>query len=278
VRFLFYTSDKEREIVLHDALRASGLNVSFISDTSQIPDADVYCFVGVKRGELIRKLDAADKTWLYWDKAYNRDWPRWWRVTLCAQQPTGYLMDVNRPADRAVAQGWSRMLRPWRQGKHVLYCGSSAKYHDFVGHDEKDPTAYAEEVVREIHRRTDRRIVYRPKPSWKAATSVPHAEFAPRGKNGDIHAALRGAHCLVTHGSSTCFDALLAGVPSIVLGDGVVRPISSTSLDDLEMPKLAGDEERQQLLANLAYCQWNVDEIRTGATNNYLTSLVENCG
>lgn len=276
MKFLFYTSEKPQEQLLEIALRNSGLDISFTTNTSEIPDADIYCFVGVKRGDLIRRLGAAGKPWLYFDKAYNRDWPRWWRVAFCEQQPTKYLMNISRSEDRAAAQGWLTRMKLWRErGKHILYCGSSAKCHDFLGHEEADPTAYAAQVIAEIRKLTRRRIVYRPKPSWKAAVPVPGADFSARGKAGDIYAALRGAYCLITHTSSTCFDALLVGVPSIVLGDGVTRPISSTSLDDVERPKLASESECRQLLSNLAYCQWNLDEIRSGRANGYLREIVQ---
>jgi hypothetical protein len=273
----FYATDKPSDTALTAALMSAGHCVDVILDHAQTPEADAYCFVGVKRADLAGRLADAGKRWLYWDKGYNRRWPHWWRVTCCAQQPTRYLMDINRPSDRATVQGWLRTIKPWRVcGDHIVFAGSSAKYHGFVGHDNVDPTKYAQQVINEIRARTQRRIVYRPKPSWKAAVPVQGAEYSARHTTGDIHQALEWAHVLVTHGSSTCFDALVAGVPSIVLGDGVLRPISSTSLDDIEQPILASDIDRRQLLCNLAYCQWSLAEIKSGAANDYLNYLVHN--
>ena len=72
------------------------------------------------------------------------------------------------------------------------------------------------------------------------------------------------AHALVTHGSYISVDALLHGVPSIILGPMVTRPISSTSLAEIERPRLATDEERLQVLANFAWTQYTLPEIRKG--------------
>lgn len=72
------------------------------------------------------------------------------------------------------------------------------------------------------------------------------------------------AHILVTHGSNACLDAMMAGIPSIILGPGVMGPISSRDLADLEHPRMAGKAERSQLLANLAYHQWTEAEMASG--------------
>ena len=275
MRLGFYATDKSSDSALIAALLCAGFDVDIIEDRSSMPLADVYCFVGVKRADLARRLTAAGKLWLYWDKAYNRRWPEWWRVTLCAQQPTRYLMDIKQSGNRAAAQGWIRARHPRRaDGGHIVLAGSSAKYHDFVNHDYRDPTEYATCLVYEIQARSSRRIVYRPKPSWKAAVPVDGAEYSARHTTGDIHQSLIGAHVLITHGSSTCFDALLAGVPSIILGDGALKSISSVSLDDIENPRRASDDECWQLLANLAYCQWSLNEIAAGLANDYLKQLV----
>src|SRR4030067_2475048 len=143
MRLGFYATDKSSDSALIAALLCAGFDVDIIEDRSSMPLADVYCFVGVKRADLARRLTAAGKLWLYWDKAYNRRWPEWWRVTLCAQQPTRDLMDIKQSGNRAAAQGWIRARPPRRaDGGHLGLAGSSAKYHDFLKYDFRDPTEY----------------------------------------------------------------------------------------------------------------------------------------
>jgi hypothetical protein len=81
-----------------------------------------------------------------------------------------------------------------------------------------------------------------------------------------------GAHALITYGSNACFEAMLAGVPSIVIGDAVMRPVSSTSLAEIERPRFASEDDRLSLLSALAYCQFRLHEIAIGAGINELKS------
>jgi hypothetical protein len=57
---------------------------------------------------------------------------------------------------------------------------------------------------------------------------------------------------------------MMAGVPSVVTGPGVVGPISSRELEEVERPRLASDAERWQLLWNLAHWRYSLDEIADG--------------
>jgi hypothetical protein len=283
MRIAFYSPGSKRvEQDLGRALIAGapkGVTVDMIENGGQItPGYDIGCTVGVKTKGMVDQLRAAGIPWLYFDKAYNRDWPEWWRVAVCAHQPTDYLMKLDCPDDRVVAQGWSGN-RPWREHSEngpVLFAGASLKYHRFV--ELGDPTEYAQQVVDQIKARTDRRVIYRPKPSWSAAEPIEGSEFSwSKLKRVDhpIQADLAGAHVLVTHGSAAALDAMLAGVPAIVLGHAVTREISSTTLDDLEDPYLATAAERAKLLANLAYCQWRLNEIAAGAAWRHILQVLE---
>ena len=66
------------------------------------------------------------------------------------------------------------------------------------------------------------------------------------------------------HSAAERFEAMLAGVPSITIGDAVMRPISTTEPAKVESPKLASDTERQQILNFLAYQQWTMAEMLDG--------------
>lgn len=240
------------------------------------PAYDAACVVGVKSLPLVEQLRAAGKPWIYFDKAYNRDWPRWWRVSVCGHQPTDYLAAMECPGDRARAQGWE--FSRWREvtpAGPVLFAGASLKYHRFCGLG--DPTSYARDVVSGIKAQTRRPVIYRPKPSWSAAEPVEGARFSwQKSKQPEgIARDLRGAHALVTHGSAAVLDAVLAGVPTVVLGHAVTRPISSTSLAEVDDPRLADAGEVRQLLANLAYCQWTVEEFGAGMAWPHILRALE---
>lgn len=256
VRLSFLTSPtKSCDIKLQKALGAG------VGDS-----ADFICVIGIRNAGLIQELKVAGQPFLYFDKGYNRQWnsssPQWWRVAVNAHQPTDYLMKMSLPGDRAREQGWK--TNPWRANGpgRIIFAGSSEKYHSF--HGLGDPNAYARHIIGEIRRVAPSRvIIYRPKPSWGQAEPVEGSVFHNRARH-NIREDLADAGLLVTHGSNACFEALLMGVPSIILGDGVTRDISSRSLAAIEDPCLVPMVFRAQLLANLAYCQWSLDEIRSG--------------
>ena len=113
-----------------------------------------------------------------------------------------------------------------------------------------------------------RPIIYRPKPSSPNRTAAPETEFAYKTRQGvhkkDVGYDLERAHVVVSYSSAISYEAHRLGIPSIVLGQGPARPIMSTSLDEVEHPRLATELQRRQWINNLAWCQFTMDEYRNG--------------
>ena len=74
----------------------------------------------------------------------------------------------------------------------------------------------------------------------------------------------------MSYTSGSSIDSILAGIPVIPCSEyNFLWPISSHSLTDIENPKCG---EREQLLYDLAYAQWSVEEIRQGKPWHHLIS------
>lgn len=269
VRFWF--SDKPRERLLAEAFLTGVRAHGDTTDTRPLgeamtTDCDVAVMVGVKSRELFHAHARAGVQLVYLDKGYARHsrtdsirgW-EYWRAAVNGHQPTGkYRADY--PDDRRREIGW--IFEPWREsGTHIVIAGSSQKYHDF--YDLKGPTDFVSKLSKEINGYSLREIVYRPKPSWKDAVPVHGTRWS--GNEEGIADVLRGAHALVTHGSNACFEAMLMGIPSVVLGEAVAKPISSTEISEIENPRLARDKERTALFNFLAYHQFTMEELAKGA-------------
>lgn len=270
----FIQKEKQIEVNLSRAfirgLKRHGDSGRIIStkDKTTIADADVAAIVGIKSAKLFHANRGAGKHTVLFDKGYVRHdeagalgagsvWHQT-RAAVDAHHPTKK-MNRGYPHDRANRSGLK--ISPWRtNGEYILLAGSSAKYHRF--YEEDDPTEYARKVASEIRKHTDRPIYYRPKKSWKPAVEITGTVWART--TDPIKHQLESAWALVTHGSNACFEAMLYGVPSIILGDGVAKPISSTSLEDIENPTMAGMDERKQWLADLMYQQWTLAEYASG--------------
>jgi hypothetical protein len=269
VRLCFFASDKDREQELARAFIAGaqlhGVDCEIRPLGSQLPldGIDVAVMVGVKSRDLWRQAIAAGALPVMVDKGYSRHrrddarvW-EYWRVSFGAHHPTRTTLHTrNWPATRAESFGWQP--KPWREdGHHIVIAGSSAKYHAFYGLP--DPGDYTRALVRILQDRTDRPIIYRPKPSYREALPIAGADFSQGAES--LADTLDGAWALVTHGSNACFEAALLGIPSIVLGDGVMAPISSRNICEISEPKCG---KRERIIANLAWHQWTLEEFREG--------------
>lgn len=282
----FFTSDKPREHLLADAVcRGAAVHGHTyerrpLGEDVSVEGFDVACFVGVKSRALLSRITRTGAAYIMFDKGYSRQkkasgsagW-EYWRVAVNSHHPTRSLIGQKSPFDR-----WDKLelsVMPWRatrQSGHVLFAGSSAKYHDFYGL--KDPTTFAKGVVRDIRAVSEREIIYRPKPSW--ADAVPllktHYSRPPEGLN----TVLKNCHVMVTHGSNAAWEAVLAGVPCIVIGDGVAKVISDTVITEqsIATPHLASRDERMQWFANLAWWQWTGSEFASGEAWDFIGKAI----
>lgn len=263
---VFFHSDKPREIMLANAFTQGaithGLNaVTSLRGTPIPADVTLACMVGVKSLKLWRYFQKRGIPTMMFDKGYSRHtkggcW-EYWRVSYNAHNPTRTtLMSVNHPSDRFDRLGFD--VKPWRTGgDHILFAGSSAKYQNFQRM--RDPTSYAVRVIQALRKHTDRPIIYRPKPSWRDAVEIPGTIYS--GPKQPLQSVFDNCHAVVTHGSNTSFEAALNGIPSVVLGDAVMRSISITDLCDVESPLI---RDRSQVFYNLAYHQWTLSEFESG--------------
>lgn len=273
MKICFWHSDKPRERLLADAFVDGVLAVGAddqvekraLLPTIEVADCDLACMVGVKSRELFAAHAAAGVHVLYFDKGYTRHaanspvklW-EYWRVALDAHQPTERLGLVTQPDDRR--EQLKIVMQPWRsKGGAIVIAGSSQKYHDFYGL--KSPSGWAQKVINHLRRLTKREIIYRPKPSWREAVPLEGSTFS---QGRDLLEDLQGAHALVTHGSNAVFEAMICGIPQLVLGPAVTAHISSHGLDLVETPRLATYGERYQWLSNLAYWQYTMSEMSKG--------------
>lgn len=260
--------------------------------TPEVRDCDLMLGIGVKRRDWFRAYNAAGISYCYFDKGYIRkraekEWLLYWRASVNGHQPIGYVRQAKH--DRGRADRMSLRLSPWREprGDLLIVDGSSAKhayFHAPSNISRKDVHEYADKISRDLVERirsvSQRSVVFRPKPSYRQAKPIEGTEFA-RGRGAvhvkDFEYDFDRAHAVITYGSNLCFDAVLHGVPSIVLGHGIAGPISSTSLDDIEDPYLAPERDRQQWLNNVAHSQFKLEEFSSGEGWQVIRDMMASC-
>ncbi len=97
------------------------------------------------------------------------------------------------------------------------------------------------------------------------ATPIEGTRFSPRGET--LADALADCWAVATFHSNVAVDALLAGIPAYC-ETGVAAELSIEGLAGLEAPKLR--DGREQLMADIAYAQWHVAEMKSGACWRHL--------
>lgn len=189
------------------------------------------------------------RRWIYWDRGYCRrvfatDLPRgddggYYRWHLNAFQ----MQEIKEfPADR-----WQAMktpLWPWsenRQG-HIVVAEPSPTYARFHGIE-----GWTEQTVAKLKQLTGKRIVLRDK------------EMQRFGRK--LHQDLKGAHCLVTHGSNAAVEAVFMGCPVFVDPCSAAALVGRTDLDQIEWPSFP---DREAWVRSLCYSQFNERELVDG--------------
>jgi len=174
----------------------------------------------------------------------------------------------NSPSDRFKELGLT--IKPWRKkGDHVLIVGQNMYDASLFGLDFE---LWVKNTIQHLRRYTDRPIVFRDHPENKNQMKNMVETYkwwnVSYSNEGTINDDLKNAHCTVSYTSGSTIDSILAGVPVIPCSEyNFVWPISSHQLSEIENPKLG---ERTQLLYDLAYAQWSVEEIRQGKPWHHL--------
>lgn len=240
-----------------------------LRDASQYrrPEARVAVFYGLADGcrKIFREYKECGLTAVYVDLGY---WKRkdggnylgYHKFSVNDRHPTAYFQKRAKTDERARMLGLS--VAPWReQGKHILIAGMSPKGSRAEGFP---PSVWERRAVQIMRQHTDRPIVYRPKPKWEHVPKIPGTMFRA---GESLDAALRDCHAVVTHHSNVSVDGLLLGVPAFVV-EGAALVMGSDDLRTIETPRRP--DGREQWLADLAWCQWNIAEMREGAAWRYL--------
>jgi hypothetical protein len=270
---IFQIPGHERSKTVCAAMKAGiehcGDRVTFISASRYAsPICDVAVFYGLagRLAAALRDYPAAGKKAIYVDLGYwkRKDigsrWDGYHKLVVNGRHPTGYFQ--HRPHDDSRAQSLGLSVLPWRKGRNVVIAGMGPKGAAAEGFA---PGQWEADAVRQIRAVTDRPIIYRPKPNWKHARPIAGATMGDPGMT--LAAALADAHCVVSHHSNAGVEGLMMGIPCFTI-EGVALPMGRSDLALIEQPHYPAG--REQWAADLAFVQWNVDEMRRGLAWRHL--------
>ena len=158
------------------------------------------------------------------------------------------------PHDRAAEMGLiAQAKRKPASVGHVLVIGQKPgdAQHDI------DVDAWKDATIDMLQEYTDRPIHYRPHPQVQKPTTT-------------LQDALAACHCMVTHNSTAAYEAIMAGVPVICDPCAAYADVCETDLSKIETPYYGSKASRQKLMDRVAYGQWAIEEMRSGAALQFL--------
>lgn len=233
--------------------------------------ACVFYGYGSKLPEIMREMRATGRAAVYvdlgyWGRKLGGNWAGYHKVSINARHPTEYFRRRQHPADRFDAQRVP--ILPWTEGRSAILVAGMGPKAAAVEHLATE--RWERDVIADLRRRTDRPIIYRPKPSHPNPQPIKGTRFSasdPKKKAEPLERVLAECYAVVTHHSNTAVDGLLAGVPAFVWG-GVAAPLGLADLALLETP--ARPEGRREWAADVAYCQFNINEMTQGLAWRHL--------
>ena len=280
MKITLYLSDKDRERNIGGALAEGfakhGETVQVIPTHEFVrPDWETQLAVVIGLKGHSKKIMAAYRRGarhcMLVDKSYFGR-TEYLRLSVDGFQPS-YLHASPQPDDR-----WRRIrdefrieVKPKRaKGSFLIFAGSSQKYCDW--HELGDGTEFGAGVCHSINKQTHStlKLYYRPKPSWAAGHPEqvkPILDTVFSGPDVKLDKLLPGCQALVTHGSNAAVEAVINGVPAVLVShEGVCAAwrVADKGVEKVYDPWFPDDGARLQWLADLSYCQFDLGEMKDG--------------
>jgi len=227
--------------------------------------------------------------------AREGNWTEWhWRLGWWHLLAPGKFNNENSPSDRweRIKQQQRLEVLPWRkQGTHILI--PLQKNNDSVVQTMMDRYGsmrnWLNTTIAEIRKYSNRPILIRPSAktnplSWGDALSIPGVSISTTYKDNPstdgtkftknieggpgLLTELADAWAVVGYNTSTLFESITDGIPTVSLDPDALTGPCSMPLQLLENPPM--DIDRTQWLYDMAYISWTMDELQQGVAWEHL--------
>lgn len=184
-----------------------------------------------------------------------------YKVAVDHWHPTAYFQRRPMPDDRL--RRYRVQVEPDRHPPgvrgYILLVGMSRKGCDLY---DIPLLSWERAAVEALRATTERPIVYRPKAAVRGAGGLPGTTWQdPSILMGHV-LRREPVYAVVSHHSNAAVEAIALGIP-VVVADGAALALSG-DLRQLYEPRYAPWNLREQFCRDLAYCQWNIAEMRLG--------------
>ena len=185
-----------------------------------------------------------------------------WRISLNHINALGKFGNlVNLDSTRPSKLGVELKSPPDKRRGEILIATQHEKSLQWEGMPSMK--SWTEQMVGEIRKRTNRRIIVRPHPRSLFPLKMPNIIISQPKKipnTYDDFDIFYNYHCVINHNSGPAVQAAISGVPIICDASSLAGELSS-KLDDIENVQLP---DRTDWFLRLCHTEWTVDEIAQG--------------
>jgi hypothetical protein len=198
-----------------------------------------------------------------------------WRIGINGVNLDSAYQPIGNSSDRADKLGMC--LHPWRNdGEHIVIAMQRPDSEQWQGRPR--PREWAESIIDDIRKISDRPIILRPHPRHSVRVSRANVVISrPEKLNNtyddyDFENCLRGAWAVVNWNSTPGVDAVINGIPAFVGNSSRAAPVANHDIREIEHPLRP---DRQQWFNDLAHTEWTIDEIRQGVPINLFLPILQ---
>lgn len=183
---------------------------------------------------------------------------------------TGYYFDQKIDPERwaTISKDIGCKLVPWRtSGNHILLL---VQKNSGWTMQEKSSLNWVVDVISEVKKCSDRKIVIRIHPSDLKQKSS-YQEISGAYQNVEvsdkinIRDDLKGAWCSITHNSSPGAVSIIEGIPTFITdpvwGRSPAASVGNINMSDIENPQMP---DRQEWIERIAMSHFSIDDISSG--------------
>lgn len=210
--------------------------------------ADMVVFWGVRRAEEMAQQKQAGAEICVLERGYLGDRFGWTSVSFGGELNGNAEFRGVRDEPSRFRDNFAPLMKEWRHPSkgHVLLLGQV--YGD-ASLRHVDIEAFYRRAIAAFHKQ-GYEVRFRPHPLARNGEKPKHS----------LEQDLAGARFAVTWNSNSGVDAVLAGVPCVTMDKGAMAwPVTGHTL---ELPPAP---EREAWAHRLAWCQWRMDEMESGA-------------
>jgi hypothetical protein len=263
VHFTILASHRAQHQLQHQAALAEGLKALGIHSTltsyARCKTKFVACW-GWRAGSALR---SQGHEVLVMERAYLGNRFEWTSLAWNGLNGNGTFAPAPKDNGERFKQNFAPM-KPWnKDGEYILIMGqvpgdASLRGQDMVPWYEATAQQSKELYGKPVHYRAHPEAVRRGYRSGIKDTLRSHAP---------LDEALAGASLVITYNSNSAVDSVLAGKPTIAADKGSMAwPVTGHFINDIVTP------EREEWAHELAWRQWQLDEIKSGKA---LSALLE---